>query len=91
MKKDDLLTHLSFFGVLMTMAVLPAPADAGSLSLDFTRSDSIPGHMSAHVFTNDSRVVLYELGSAYKVSYKEGYGRYRLVVNDFKSKNLMCS
>ena len=79
MKKDDLLTHFSFFGVLMTMAVLSAPVDAVS--------DNKTNYMSHQVFSNAIGEVVNVFDNTDTFSSKADVGRYNLALNDFKLKN----
>ena len=76
MKKDDLLTHLSFLCVLMTMAVLSVPVDAVS--------DSKTGYMSYQAFSSAIGEVVNVFDNTDTFSSKADAGRYNLVLNDYK-------
>ena len=82
MKKDDLLTHLSFFGVLMTMAVLPAQVDAGTINLSYAESQSISARSSEQMYSNHSGLMEYEFVSADIVSSETGSGHNSLLLSD---------
>lgn len=82
MKKNDLLTHLSFFAVLMTMAVLPAPVDAWAINLSYAESQAISAHSSGQVYSNHTGLMEYEFVSADIVSSETGSGHNSLLLSD---------